>query len=221
MTRVLTVLGLALAAAACGPLRDLDPLNGLGGPVDRARYGFEDGVQGWDKAPPGDGGSATAVFQAPGRSLYGQASLALQMVGMGGHYPGNCSGVDNAARAALDLSAAPPDLSGRTFSAWIYLPPAAQAAEQHPTQGQLYLMDMGDRYANGPGVNLQPGLWTRVTFKPYAWAGPGNDQSHGHFVSAGFDPVAIKRAGVKIAAAGSAPCSFQYSGLVLIDSVDW
>jgi hypothetical protein len=220
--RALALLLAVLGLAACGPIQGLDPLGGLGGPTDSARYSFEGGIQGWGKAPPSDGGSCIAVLHAPGRSLYGQASLAMQLRGMGNHYPGNCSGVDNAGRAVIDLSATPPDLTGKTVSAWVYLPSNGQASTDTPTQGQLYLVDAsGDSYGNGAGVNLQPDLWTRITFKPVAWAGPGNYEQEGLYLAAGFDPAAIVRLGVKVSAAGTAPCDFRFDGIVLVDSVDW
>lgn len=217
-------LGLGLLAlAACGPIKNLDPLGGLGG-ADNSRYGFEAGVEAWAPAPAADGGSCTGVSAAWGRSVFGQASLALEMVNMGNHYPANtaCPGVDNAARAAIDLSGSPPDLTGKTVSAWVYLPSAGQAAADTPTQAQLYAIDNSlDSYANGPGVNLGVDQWTRVTFRPQAWAGPGDYNQGGVFTAAGFDPSAIKRLGVKISAAGAAPCTFAFSGVVLLDSVDW
>lgn len=203
------LLLLALGLAACGPVKNLDPLGGLGG-ADSSRYGFESGTAPWAPAPAGDGGSCTGVSHASGRSLFGQASLAMQMVNMGNHYPSNaaCPGVDNAARIALDLSATPADLTGKTVSAWVYLPAAAQSSPEAPTQGQLYLIDnSADSYADAPGVNLGVEQWTRISFKPVA--------------GGAFDPSAIKRVGLKISVSGAAPCDFLYSGVVLVDSIDW
>lgn len=217
--RLLALLFASLGLTACGPIQGLDPLGGLGGATDSARYSFEDGVQGWDKAPAGDGGSCIAVLHAPGRSLYGQGSLAMQLLGMGNHYPGNCSGVDNAGRAVIDLSAAPPDLTGKTVSAWVYLPAAAQAASDKPTQAQIYLITAGGFYGNGRGEDLLPDQWKRVTFSPFATAVPYVQD--GVHLQANFDPAAVLRLGVKVSASGTAPCDFRFDGIVLVDSVDW
>jgi hypothetical protein len=220
MRRPLLLIALALAAAACGPVKNLDPLGGLGG-EDASRYGFEGSVQGW--GPASDGGSCSQVFVASGRSLFGNDSLAVALVQMGNHYPSSsgCPAPDNAGRAAIDLSGAPPDLSGKTVSAWVYLPSAAQASGDAPTQGQIYLLDAGDNYGNGPGVNLVPEQWTRVSFSPIAWAGPGAYSQDGLYLAAGFSPAGIKRLGVKISASGAAPCAFAFSGVVLVDAVTW
>lgn len=217
----LACLSLALLLTACGPVKNLDPLGGLGG-EDHSRYGFESGVQGW--APAAEGGSCTQVMSAPGRSLFGQSSLALVLDQMGNHYSGSpiCPGADDAGRASIDLSASPVDLSARTLSLWVYLPPTGQSSDSAPTQAQIYLVcSAGSVYGNGAGVNLVPNQWTRVNFSPTAWAGPGALDQNGVFLNAGFDPSSIKTVGVKFSASGAAPCSFAFSGVVLVDSLDW
>ncbi len=220
MKRLLPLLA-ALTALGCTPVKNLDPLGGLGG-SDSARYGFEGGVQGW--GPASDGGSCTQAFVAAGRSLFGADSLAVVLDQMGNKYPSSssCPGSDNAGRAAIDLSGSPPDLTGKTLSAWVYLPVDGQASNEAPTQAQLYLVDAtGDSYGNGAGVNLVPEQWTRVSFSPTAWPGPGNYDANGIYLAAGFDPASVKRVGIKLAASGAAPCSFAFRGVVLVDSVHW
>jgi hypothetical protein len=221
--RRLALFGL-LALTACGPVKNLDPLGGLGGP-DTSKYGFETSAQGWACASEA-ASSCFNVGTSAGRSLYGQGSLAVALFQMGNHYSGGpCVGgaTDNLGRISVDLSASPLDLRGKTVTAWVYLPAAAQAASDAPTQAQIYMVDGNGAgiFANGSTVNLKTDNWSLISFRPFAWAGPGINTSGGIYVNPGFDPSSIKRLGIKFAASGAAPCDFVFSGTVLVDSINW
>src|SRR6478752_3290492 len=87
MSRHLGTLALlSLCLAACGPVKNLDPLGGLAGPQDSSRYGFEASTQGWGPSSP-PVGSCLSVQQASGRSFFGQGSLAFYVSNLGGLDP--------------------------------------------------------------------------------------------------------------------------------------
>lgn len=224
MKRLVMLLAL-LAVAGCGGFKNTDPLSGLAGSTDTARYNFEASAQGWS-CSSSQGGKCYSAGQASGLSFAGQGSLQVLLNALTNHYPSNasCPGSDDAARISIVLGGGYPDLTGHTVRAWVYIPAAAAYSKDAPTQGQIFLVqNSGNKYANGPGVNLIPDTWNEVTYAPVANTDLVNPRSltGGTYMAAGFNPNGISEIGVKIAPAGTAACSFSYTGYVLIDSVTY
>ena len=224
MKRALSAMLVLAALVGCGPMKNLDPLGGLGG-ADTSRYGFESSTQGWTCATE-TGSSCFSVSAVQGRSLFGQGCLAVDLFQMGNHYLGGSCGAsptDNFGRIGIDLTASPVSLVGKTVSAWVYWPSAGQASTSAPSQAQIYLIDVGNFFGNGVPVNLKSDNWTQIKFSPIAWpsSNPLPNTQGGIYVQPGFDPAMIKRVGIKIGASGAAPCTFAFTGTLLVDSVDW
>lgn len=201
----------ALLAAGCGPLKNVDPLGGLGG-ADNARYGFESGVEGWAK-PTSEGSSTYSVFQAPGRSLYGQASLAMAVLSLNKANPMH-------GRVSI-VFGIQPDLAGKTVGAWVYSPPGCQVSDSQPSYLQIYARDASGVFANNVGPNVAVGTWARLQFSPIA--NPATytvEVSQGSF-GGSFNPSAISELGIRVGVSDAAPADFRFDGVFLIDSVDW
>lgn len=211
MRRAMPLVILGLLAGACGPVRMNDPLGGLGGPADTARFSFESGADGWAK--PADASSTISVFQTQGRSLYGTASLAVAVQGMGATN-------GSAARASV-LMGSPADMAGKTVQAWLYAPSAAQESGSVPSYAQIYLKDGANHYSNSVGANINADNWVLIQFSPVANPSGVSVTTGGAYYDAGFDPTNIKELGIKVQASGSASPSFTFDGVLLIDSVTW
>lgn len=221
----LGMLVLLAACAGCGGFKNTDPLSGLAGATDTALYNFESSAQGW-ACSSSQGGKCNSVSQANGLSFAGQGSLQVLLNALTNHYPSNpsCPGTDDAARVSVVLGSGYPDLTGHTLRAWVYIPAAAAYSKDLPTQAQIFLVqNSGSKYANGPGVNLIPDTWNEVTYAPVANPDLINPKSlaGGTYMAAGFDPNGISEIGIKIAPAGAAPCTFTYTGYVLVDSISY
>jgi hypothetical protein len=218
MMRRLLLLALLPLLGACGGVKNLDPLGGLGGTADNARYGFESGAQGWTHSL--DVGTCIGVQHVTGQSLYGQSSLAMRVLNMGNHYGSSptCPGSDDAARVSVDFTGNTPTMTGKELSAWVYAPAGISYSDSAPTGAQLFAIDTAGVYG-GASANLLPGQWVRVSFKPVATSTLIN--SGGVYINHGYDPGSIQRIGIKLSPAGTAPCDFTFTGIVLIDSVHW
>src|SRR5262245_34280009 len=71
-----------LLLTGCGGIKNTNPLQGLAGPADASRYGFESTDMGWASivAPAS---SVDSVFQSPQMSFYGAGSLGFHVTSMG------------------------------------------------------------------------------------------------------------------------------------------
>lgn len=210
MKPIASLVGIALLLGACGGVKNTNPLLGLAGPADGAPFAFEGSAQGW----AAETADTTVVDLVQGTSLvslYGAGSLGLHVSGM------SATGF---ARASVVLAAAT-DFSGRRIKAFVYLPSEAAPNDSLPSGGQLYAYSGGSIYANGPYTNLARGGWTELSMSPIPNPSTSTaiDDGRGYY-GAGFDPAAVTKLGVKIAAAGAAT-GFSYTGSLYLDSVRW
>jgi hypothetical protein len=206
----------AFALGACGPVKNLDPLGALAGPVDSSRYGFETSTQGW--APSvSQGGSCVGVSQAQGRSFYGHGSLGFDVAGMD-----NLNNGADSARVSIVFGAGGVTLTGKSLSLWVYAPANVEPSDSAPSNASIFILDSSGNYANGRSFNLAAGNWTHLTYAPQAnpGASPISDTNTGLYVGAGFNPALVKELGLKVGTAGTAT-NFSYTGVLLLDAVNW
>ena len=209
MRRLVLIAALG-ALAACGKVKNIDPLNGLAGPEDNTRYGFESSAQGWTVAA-GSPNSCQSIFQNPGQSFFGQGSLALRLVGLD---------TTHGAMASIVYSAPLPSFVGKTIRLWVYAPQDIAPSDDKPSYVSIYLKDAAFVYGAGKGSNFARGNWTEVVYSPALNSGGLiNDPSIG-YINAGFNPAAVTELGVNIGVAGTAS-GFSFTGTILVDAVDW
>ena len=211
-----------VALAGCGGFKNTDPLSGLAGATDTALYNFESSAQGW-ACSASQNGSCNSVSQAQGLNFAGQGSLQVLLNALSNHETNSaCPGGITYGRASIVLGS-PIDLTGRTLHAWVYIPQEASAGKDTPTQATIFLKESSGPYGNGVGMNLVAGTWTEVTFSPISNPNGGVVYAPlgGIYLDGSFSPSDILEIGVKISPSGTAPCSFSYTGYVLIDSVSY
>lgn len=209
MKRAMLALAVAAGlAAGCGKMKDVNPLNSPGGAsADPARFSFEDGtVMGFTEGTV-DSNGVDQVFNTDGAAFAGARCL-------GGHI----TGFDHVTPFEVQ-TAVSADLTGKTLSAWVFVPTQASYSDNKPIYAQIFVKT-DTSYANGKGVNMSPGSWTRVSFSPVANTGAA-DIDNGVYIKAGFDPAGATLVGVKVAMQAATPASFRYTGNLLVDSLTW
>lgn len=210
MRRLGMIIALA-SLAACGKVKNLDPLNGLAGPEDNTRYGFESSAMGW--APSAYlGGTCQSVFQNPGQSFWGQGSLALRTL--------NTDNTNNGANsaAASIIFGSPQNLTGKTIRLWLYAPLDIAPSDDKPSYVSIFTKS--NTYANGMASNIARGNWTEVVFAPQANSTAVTVTAGGAFIPPTYDPSSVTELGVKVGIAGTAS-GFSFTGTILLDGVDW
>jgi len=210
---------LALALSGCGQVQNLNPLGGIGGTADTARYNFESGAQGWNfsvsQATPTN--SCVGASWAQGISFAGTGSLRMTVNSMN-------NSVSDTAAVSVTSGSNPPlsqsDLAGRTITGWVYAPNSIAPSTSAPSYVDIFVVDSSGNYANGPSVNMVQSNWVQVSFSPVASANGYNISGVG-YAQAGFNPASVQEVGFKMGASGAAAATFQFTGFVYIDSVNW
>ena len=183
-------------------------------------YDFETGLEGWAVSSSASVKGITKAEWTSERAMSGGHSMKLA-VDLNNSIPSKRSG-----EVSVDMFSHPPygyppshpvDLTGKTISAWVYVPPRARGDPNAPNGIHLFSHDIWGNKLYGTWQNFPGEGWFQVTLpitKNVPACGsiiPGPDPSKP------FDPSAIRKIGVNIGVPTISSATFN--GYIYLDAV--
>jgi hypothetical protein len=209
-------LGLKFAAGTnnvsyTGPIYvDIVSFPGAQVPIQNLRYGFETGIEGWQKETFSGITAITSVSPSTATKLTGLNSLMMNV-------SANSGSTNRVYGAAwVDMTNTPSDLPAplnleeKTIEAYVFCPAGTQNANgQNPNQLRLFVKDANFKAEYSTPFTMLDNQWVRVKLTASRTAPPNG------FMEAGFDPANIRIIGIDVGISGS------YNGPLYLDQVSF
>jgi hypothetical protein len=162
-------------------------------------YDFETGTEGWASQP----GAIFKAEQSNGQIKSGHRSLKLN-VSLKSPSP-------KSGNVQVTLKS-PMNLSGKTLSAWVYMPPGVRGDAKQPNGLHLFVVDSRGRKLYGTWRSFTEGGWSQITLSVM------KTQPVCGSIDAGFDPTSVRKIGLNIAMPPQSAAIF--GGYLYLDQIE-